>query len=64
MDQAIILLLFFFEAVLPVRADPSVEPWGLSELALTGPTNGNPFLDARFSARFQQGTNSVEANGL
>ncbi|MGA2175244.1 MAG: DUF5060 domain-containing protein [Verrucomicrobiota bacterium] len=45
-------------------AGKSVEQWGLFELALKGPTNGNPFLDARFSARIRQGTSSVEANGF
>jgi hypothetical protein len=58
------LLLCFFTAVLSLRAAPSVEQWGVFELALKGPANGNPFLDVKFSARFKQGTNSVEANGF
>ena len=42
----------------------SVEQWGVFELALTGPTNGNPFLDVKFSAHFTQGTNDIEAGGF
>ena len=41
-----------------------MEQWNVFELALSGPTNGNPFLDVKFSARFKQGTNSMEANGF
>ena len=52
-------ILFFF----PVVA-PAVEQWGIFELALKGPTDGNPFTDANFSARFTQGTNVVEADGF
>ena len=41
-----------------------VEQWGIFEIALNGPKNGNPFLDVKFSARFSQGTNSFGANGF
>ena len=41
-----------------------VEQWGLYELALAGPTNGNPFLDVRFAARFFQDETSLEAAGF
>jgi len=41
-----------------------VEQWGMFELALQGPTNGNPFLDVRFAARFAQGYESVEVAGF
>ncbi|HLP75326.1 MAG TPA: DUF5060 domain-containing protein [Candidatus Paceibacterota bacterium] len=44
-------------------AEP-VEQWGVYEIALNGPTNGNPFLDVKLSAHFAQGTNTVEANGF
>ena len=42
----------------------SVEQWGLFELALPGPTNGNPFLEVRFAARFHQDYDSIEAAGF
>ena len=28
-------------------ADKTVEQWGVFEVALSGPTNGNPFLDVK-----------------
>ncbi|HEU5395626.1 MAG TPA: DUF5060 domain-containing protein [Verrucomicrobiae bacterium] len=46
------------------RAGERVEQWGMFELALHGPTNGNPFTDVTFSARFTEGTNSIAANGF
>ncbi len=50
--------------LLPARAAESVEQWGVFEVALHGPTNGNPFLDVKVSARFTQGEAAVEANGF
>ena len=47
-----------------VAADKTIEQWGMYEFALHGPTNGNPFLDVKFSARFTQGDSIVEANGF
>ena len=55
---ALAILLFF-----PVVA-PAVEQWGIFELALKGPADGNPFTDVKVSAQFTQGTNVVEANGF
>src|SRR5512136_669826 len=42
----------------------TVEQWGLYELALAGPTNGNPFLEIYFAARFAQGYDSIEVPGF
>jgi hypothetical protein len=56
-------IAFGLVATTSIAAD-AVEQWGIYEIALIGPTNGNPFLDAQLSARFTQGTNSVEANGF
>ena len=55
------LLIF---AASPLLAADTVAQWGVYEIALRGPTNGNPFLDVKFSARFTQGTKAVEANGF
>jgi len=52
-------------AVVPVAAaQTTVEQWDVFELTLRGPTNGNPFLDIRFAARFGQDYDSVEAPGF
>jgi hypothetical protein len=45
-------------------AAANVEQWGVFELALSGPTNGNPFVDVELSARFKQGTNTVSVSGF
>ena len=44
-----------FVSLLPGNAEDSVEQWGIFELALPGPAQGNPFVDVNFSARFVQG---------
>jgi hypothetical protein len=61
------LLLAWFMAglsVLTAGAENMVEQWGRFEIALPGPTNGNPFLDVKFSAQFQQGGATVTAEGF
>jgi hypothetical protein len=45
-------------------AREEVEQWGMYEVALNGPTNGNPFLDVQFGARFAQGDTTVQASGF
>lgn len=41
-----------------------VEQWGVFELTLPGPSEGNPFTDVRFGARFSDGTQSFEVEGF
>jgi hypothetical protein len=41
-----------------------VEQWGLFELETRGPTDGNPFVDMSFGARFTLGHRAVEAAGF
>jgi hypothetical protein len=45
-------------------SEATVEQWGIFEITLAGPTNGNPFVDVNLSARFTQDTNSVEVAGF
>jgi hypothetical protein len=66
-----IMLAWVFAAIViclsafPARAQQkTVEQWGVFEIALNGPTNGNPFLDVQFSARFTQGDSTIAANGF
>jgi hypothetical protein len=42
----------------------AVEQWGIYEIALKGPADGNPFLDAGLSTRFRQGDKTVTAPGF
>src|SRR6266496_3034873 len=44
--------------------DQTVERWSKYEVTVKGPTNGNPFLDVRFAARFAQGNDSIEVPGF
>ncbi len=64
MNTKIAFILFFCAGLFFARAEQNVEQWGFFELALNGPTNGNPFLDVKFSARFAQGDSTIEANGF
>ena len=43
---------------------PAVEQWGIFEITLAGPTNGNPFIEVNLSARFTRDTHSVEVAGF
>ncbi len=58
------ILFLLLISVLSLRAAQTVEQWGTFEASFNGPTNGNPFTDVQFSARFSQGTNSIKANGF
>lgn len=42
----------------------SIEQWGVFEVSLPGPTNGNPFTDVPFGARFTFEHRTVEAAGF
>ena len=42
----------------------TVEQWGIYEIELKGPSDGNPFLDVRLSAVFSNGSRSVEVAGF
>ena len=41
-----------------------VERWGTYELTLEGPSEGNPFVDAAFGARFRCGHRTVDVDGF
>jgi len=42
----------------------SVEKWGIFELALSGPSGGNPFADVRICAEFRQGQRVFRPDGF
>jgi hypothetical protein len=42
----------------------TVERWGRYELSLAGPSDGNPFLDVRFSAQFKHKQRAIEVDGF
>ncbi len=45
-------------------AAEEVERWGIFELSLNGPSDGNPFLDTTLSAQFKQGERVFEPDGF
>lgn len=75
--MAPILLHEHAPAVVPAAADPSAprataswalvgEPtrWGLLEIALQGPADGNPFVDAELTAEFRCGERTWTVGGF
>jgi hypothetical protein len=51
-------------AAAPVADNPTAEQWGIFEIPLNGPTNGNPFVDVQLSAVFRHGDERVEVPGF
>jgi len=47
-----------------VAAETLVEQWDFCEIALDGPTGGNPFVDVELTARFSNGQASIDVTGF
>jgi len=43
---------------------PQIEQWGVYELTLSGPGEGNPFVDVSIQAQFRHEQRTVEVNGF
>jgi len=56
--------LAFVAALSAAEPARSVERWGIFELELPGPADGNPFADVRVSAVFTNGARTIEAAGF
>lgn len=62
---ALATLLFALWGVLAEATEVgSVEQWGVFEVALPGPSVGNPFVDVRLNGRFEQGDVVHEVAGF
>ncbi|MGD1029840.1 MAG: DUF5060 domain-containing protein [Opitutaceae bacterium] len=64
-----IFLFGLFLAAAAARCCRAVEPaqveqWGIFELALNGPSRGNPFTEVRLTGTFSQGSRAVKASGF
>jgi len=59
---ASLFLSGFLSALSAAQAE--VERWGIFELELKGPSEGNPFLDTTLSAEFRQGERTLTASGF
>ncbi len=51
-------------AAADVGQNERCEQWGLREVSLAGPAEGNPFADIKFAATFQQGEDKHEIAGF
>ncbi|HEY1576004.1 MAG TPA: DUF5060 domain-containing protein, partial [Terracidiphilus sp.] len=56
--------VFTAEPFLPPTKSEDIEQWGLYEIALKGPSAGNPFRDVTLSAQFTQEHRTVEVKGF
>jgi hypothetical protein len=56
--------LLFLLAPAPAAGPPAVEQWGTFELALAGPSKGNPFTEVELSARFTHAGESLTVPGF
>ncbi|PTY07490.1 DUF5060 domain-containing protein [Opitutaceae bacterium EW11] len=48
----------------PAAETPTIEQWDVFEIELKGPSEGNPFVDVRFTAAFTNGTKTIEVPGF
>lgn len=46
------------------HVDPTVSAWGVAEVAIAGPSHGNPFTDVELTATFDHDTRSFVAPGF
>lgn len=56
--------LVLFAARLSAAESNTVEQWGVFEVTLKGPADGNPFTDVALSARFTQGPRAMTVAGF
>ena len=54
----------FIVSCATVSSDGSIEQWDMFELTLTGPSDGNPFLDVSLGADFTNGDRTVPVTGF
>jgi hypothetical protein len=47
-----------------LRAEPTVEQWGVAEVVLRGPSGGNPFTEVELSARVSSGDHALVVTGF
>lgn len=63
-NKASIIALAFICFGICLSANADVERWGIFELSLNGPAQGNPFVGVEFSAVFKNGDNVYEPEGF
>jgi hypothetical protein len=61
---ALAFIVLISAAIPSFAAGNSVEQWGIYEISLHGPTNGNPFMNVQLSAKFERGDEHVNVPGF
>jgi hypothetical protein len=61
---SVVVCLLAVAVQVPAATPAAVEQWGVFELELQGPSEGNPFVDVRFSAVFSNGSITREVEGF
>ena len=62
MVQTAVLLMAAANATIATEAE--IERWGIFEISLNGPKDGNPFVDVNLSAEFQLNGAAVKVTGF
>src|SRR5262245_20585913 len=60
----LLIVVLVLAALIGVGRAAEAEQWGLFELTLRGPADGNPFVDVEFSATFTKDSRAVRVNGF
>ena len=58
------LSLAVLAAPCAAEPDPAVERWGVFELTLEGPSEGNPFVDVDLTAEFTREDETIRVTGF
>lgn len=61
---ALLSLLLSTALLCPLARALTVERWGTADIALPGPSAGNPFMEVELSATFTQGQHTLEVPGF
>lgn len=65
LNSALVVSALLLVAASSHAAPPTtVEQWAVWELELSGPKDGNPFVDVRFTTEFSNGSKTVEVDGF
>jgi hypothetical protein len=62
--SVLFLVLLVFAVNEPVASGTEIERWGIFEISLDGPKDGNPFVDINLFAEFESGDKVVKVTGF
>ncbi len=62
--RSLLLIVLVSSAFCQIMSEEVVEKWNFFEIALEGPSKGNPFMDVELTAVFSQSDKSVRVRGF